>query len=49
MREKQYYEMFAAVQCGKITEKEWTEYCMELLSKVMDENAEVFIRLKNRQ
>jgi hypothetical protein len=40
--------MFAAVQCGKITEKEWTEYCMEVLSEVMDRNADVFIRLKNR-
>lgn len=46
-REK-YFEMYDAVQRGDITQEVWVEYCMNLLSDIMEEHKDVFIRLKNR-
>jgi hypothetical protein len=43
-----YYEMFAKVQAGQITEQVWFDYCFEMLSQVMEDNKDVFIRLKAR-
>ena len=45
---KQYYEMFDKVQRGEITQEAWVDYCMKLLSEIMEDNKDVFIRLKNR-
>ena len=33
---------------GMITEQEWFELCKEILVEIMEENKDVFIRLKNR-
>ena len=33
---------------GKITDKEWYDYCLKILDKIMNENVEVFKRLKER-
>lgn len=43
-----YNEMFAAVQAGQITEKQWADFCMEMLADIMEANKDVFVRLKNR-
>ena len=45
---KEYYEMFAAVQQGTITQDVWVDYCMKLLADIMEENKDVFVRLKHR-
>lgn len=44
----QYYEMFAKVQAGQITEQAWFDYCFKTLSQIMEDNKDVFVRLKNR-
>jgi hypothetical protein len=48
MNEMEYKEMFAKVQSGQISEKEWFDYCFEVLGNVVEENKDVFVRLKNR-
>ena len=45
---KEYYEMYAAVQRGEITQEAWVDYCMKLLADIMEDNKDVFIRLKYR-
>lgn len=47
MKEK-YDHMFKLAQEGLISQQEWFEFTHDLLSKIMDENKDVFIRLKNR-
>jgi hypothetical protein len=44
----EYYEMFAKVQAGQITEQQWAEYCLQLLSQILEDNKDIFTRLKNR-
>jgi hypothetical protein len=48
MENDQYYEMFAKVQSGIISEEVWKEYCFNMLNEVLEQNKDVFIRLKNR-
>ena len=47
MKEK-YDHMFKLAQEGLISQQEWFEFTHDLLSKIMDENKDVFVRLKNR-
>jgi hypothetical protein len=35
-------------EAGRITQEEWYKICFELLGEIMEENKDVFIRLKNR-
>ncbi|NIV97814.1 hypothetical protein GWN26_01145 [Candidatus Saccharibacteria bacterium] len=42
-----YDEMRTAFLLGQITEYEWNEYCTELLYKMMEDNKDIFERLKN--
>jgi len=35
-------------EAGWITQDEWYKICFELLGEIMEENRDVFIRLKNR-
>ena len=44
----QYKEMFAKVQAGQITEQVWFDYCFETLSQILEDNKDIFVRLKNR-
>lgn len=48
MENNQYYEMFAKVQSGIISEECWKDYCLNMLNEVLEQNKDVFIRLKNR-
>ena len=41
-----YYEMFAKVKDGQITEQDWFDYCSEMLNKIMEDNKDIFIRMK---
>ncbi len=43
-----YDEMYAAWQAGKITDDQWRDFCMQMLSKIMDDTKDVFMRLKHR-
>ena len=45
-----YYEMYDKVQRGEISQEVWADYCMQLLSEMMEqpEIKAVFVRLKNR-
>ena len=36
-RRQEYYEKFAAVNAGEITEQEWMEYCSMVLQDIFDE------------
>lgn len=42
-----YEAKFKAYQMGIYTEKEWHEYCVEVLVKLMEINKDVLERLKN--
>lgn len=43
-----YNDMYAKALSGEITQDVWFEYCFRILSQIMGENKDVFIRLKNR-
>jgi hypothetical protein len=47
-RIKKYKEMFDRFNKGEITQEEWRKFCFVLLGEVMEENKDVFVRLKNR-
>lgn len=38
----------ARFENGLISQDEWFKLCFEILSEIMEENKDVFIRLKNR-
>jgi hypothetical protein len=44
----QYYAMLEKYECGEITQQQWFAYCAMVLEVLMEENKDVFIRLKNR-
>jgi DNA replication initiation complex subunit (GINS family) len=44
----EYKEMFAKVQAGQITEQAWFDYCFQTLSEIMEDNKDIFVRLKTR-
>jgi hypothetical protein len=48
MNATEYKEMFAKVQAGQITQEVWFDYCFQTLSQIMEDNKDVFARLKNR-
>ena len=48
MENDQYYEMFVKVQSGIISEEVWKDYCFNMLDEILEQNKDVFIRLKNR-
>lgn len=37
---QEYYEKFAAVQAGEITNEEWMEYCSMVLEEIFAEEEE---------
>jgi len=43
-----YYENFEKVKAGKISQEVWYEFCANILSQLMLDNADVFKRLKER-
>jgi len=43
-----YTQQYKRFKRGEITTQEWQRYCLKMLYKVMEENREVFVRLKNR-
>lgn len=40
--------MWNKVQTGEITEQHWMDFCMNVLSEILDECDDVLVRLKNR-
>ena len=44
---REYNEMYQKYLKGYIIEKEWSDYCFKLLEKLMEDNKNVLIRLKN--
>jgi hypothetical protein len=44
----QYYTMLEKFERKEITQQRWYEFCALILEVLMDENKDVFIRLKNR-
>jgi hypothetical protein len=38
----------ARFEMGWITQEEWFKICFEILGELMEENKDVFVRLKNR-
>lgn len=45
---KQYFENLQKFQNGEWTSDMWYVYCASVLDELMEENKDVFIRLKNR-
>ena len=44
----QYYIMLEKYERNEITQQQWFTYCAMVLEVLMEENKDVFIRLKNR-
>lgn len=44
---KNYEKNLQNVRNGFMTEKEWKDYCYSILIQLMEENADVLLRLKN--
>jgi hypothetical protein len=44
---KQYYLMLEKLERDEITLQQWYEYCTMMLGVLMEENKDVFTRLKN--
>jgi hypothetical protein len=45
---KQYGSMWNKVQNGEITEQHWMDFCATVLDEMLEECAEILIRLKYR-
>ena len=45
--EWEYECKYAEHQNGKISDEEWSAYCMDFLEKIMQENKNVLDKLKN--
>jgi len=45
----QYNERLQQFKNGEITEEQWKEFCSYCLGKIMEENQDVLVRLKNRR
>ena len=43
-----YQQMQQQFQTGQITEQQWKDFCMTVLEKLMQQNKDVFERLKVR-
>lgn len=43
-----YEQMYADFRNGKISESEWTAFCMDILEDLMRVNESVLLRLKYR-
>ena len=43
-----YYKTFELYENNRITEDEWKEFCNKYFNTALEDNKEVFIRLKNR-
>lgn len=46
MDEKEYRELYTKVQIGIMTEKEWTDYCNKLFPQILEDNKDIFFRIK---
>ena len=44
----QYYIMLDKVERKEITQQQWYTFCASILGQIMEENKDVFTRLKNR-
>jgi hypothetical protein len=45
---QQYYENLQKFYANQMSTQQWYEYCDEILEQLMEENKDVFLRLKNR-
>ncbi len=45
---KQYFENLEKFSNNEWTSDQWYSYCVSVLGQLMEENKDVFIRLKNR-
>ena len=48
-RAREYYDNWDKLSNRLISEEEWKDYCMSVLSDIMEENQDVFNRLKVRE
>lgn len=48
MNEKEYKIKYEQLLKGTISQKDWNNYCFEILTHLMEDNKDVLIRLKNR-
>jgi len=48
LTQERYYQLFADHQNGKLPDEKWTDYCDRWLHKLLEENKDLFIRLKTR-
>ena len=44
----QYYTMLDKVERKEITQEQWYTFCVSILQVIMEENKDVFVRLKDR-
>jgi hypothetical protein len=45
---ERYYDYYDRLKKGELTIQQWKDFCLLLLQEIMEENKDVFIRLKNR-
>lgn len=45
---KRYYETFEKLKRDEISQQQWNDLCLQILGEIMEENKDVFERLKNR-
>ena len=45
---ERYYDYHERLKKGELTIQQWNDLCLLLLGEIMEENKDVFIRLKNR-
>jgi hypothetical protein len=45
---ERYYDYYDRLKKGELTIQQWNDLCLLLLQEIMEENKDVFIRLKNR-
>jgi hypothetical protein len=45
---KEYATKFRKFQAGEISANDWREFCNKYFDKLVSDNKDVFVRLKNR-
>lgn len=45
---KRYYENYEKLKRNQISDNQWNDLCLQILGEIMEENKDVFERLKNR-
>lgn len=48
LTQERYYQLYSDHKNGNLSTEKWNDYCDQWLTKLLEENKDVFVRLKSR-